>query len=65
MEILTMRDGDAVEIDVADIFGPDRDLPCGCKVINGAICLVSQDVTLTGSYVRPGRVIFARDPDHA
>ena len=60
-----MPENDSVDIDMADIVGPDRDLPCGCKVINGAICIVSKGVTLTGSYIRPGRVLFAQGPDHA
>jgi hypothetical protein len=42
-----------------DLIGPDRTLPCGCQVINGAICFVipAVNLDLRNLYLRPGKVI--------
>lgn len=47
-----------------DIVGPDRKLPCGCEVINGAICFVSrvERLDLKGLYDRPGKLIAVDGP---
>jgi nicotinamidase/pyrazinamidase len=51
--------------DMVDLIGPDRTLPCGCQVINGAICFVfPSDVSLDTKnlYKRPGRFIPVEGP---
>lgn len=52
------------EGDVRDIVGPDRILPCGCHVINGAICLVAraEGLDTTNLYRRTGRFIPVDGP---
>ena len=50
--------------DMRDIVGPDRVLPCGCHVINGAICLVSHvKIDMTNVVLRPGRMIYVNSRD--
>lgn len=51
--------------DIRDIVGPDRVLPCGCHVINGAICFVvptGLNPDLKKLYDRPGRFIPVEGP---
>jgi hypothetical protein len=50
------------ELDATDFvfdLGPDRDLPCGCRIINGVICFVAkvEGLDLDNLYERPGKFI--------
>jgi hypothetical protein len=51
-------------MDASDVVGPDRALPCGCHVINGAICFVSkvENLDLKNLYLRPGKFIAVDGP---
>lgn len=47
--------------DMRDITGPDRVLPCGCHVIDGAICFVvpsTMKLDTRHFYQRSGRIIM-------
>lgn len=50
---------DANDVDLNKLFGPDRVLPCGCHVINGAICIVTPAVGRCHGHLfaKPGRFI--------
>jgi len=50
--------------DLSSITGPDRDLECGCQVINGVICFVFKgDLDTKTLHVRPGRIIAIDGPN--